>query len=253
MITDTKKQEFIDRGFLQLTEVVPRGMCDAALQAINHSIGNVGKTGGDPERFTVDQFCYELAGQPMMIDVFNKTGVRQAADALMGEGCMLPVERVQIAPRFPLAPGEEPPSLHGHIDGIGGGSNGTAKGSYIRTFTLFAVVYLADVPETESGNFTVWPGSHWELQEYFREVGHEVLSQGVPHIHHAQEPVMITGKAGDVVLAHHLLQHEGGYNLSPNVRHALISRLRHRDWAAPGYDAYTNIWDEWIGLKELRN
>lgn len=251
MITDTQKQEFIDRGFLQLTEVVPRTMCDEALRAINHSIGHVGKTGGDPARFTVDQYCYELAGQPVMTDVFNRTGVRQAAEGLMGEGCMLPVERVQIAPRFPMALDEGPPDQHGHIDGIGGGNNGTAKGKYIRSFTLFAVVYLADVPDRESGNFTVWPGSHRELQAYFRDVGHEVLSQGVPHIHHAQDPVMLTGKAGDVVLAHHLMQHEGGYNLSPNVRHALISRLRHRDWVAPGYDAYTNIWDEWIGLQEF--
>ena len=253
MITDTQKQEFIDRGFIQLTRVVPREVCQTALKAINHSIGNVGKTGGDPERFTVDQFCHELADQPMMTDIFNITGVREAAEDLMGAGCLVPVTRVQIAPRFPMALGEETPPLRGHIDGIGGGNNGSAKGAYSRSFTLFAVVYLSDVPETGSGNFTVWPKSHREFQAYFREVGHEILSQGVPYIQHAEKPIMVTGQAGDVVLAHHLIQHEAAYNESPNVRHALISRLRHQEWEAPGYDAYTNIWHEWKGLQGLVN
>ena len=251
MLSQQQKREFVDQGFLKLPDLVPLAMCDRALKAINHSIGTVGKSGGDPEKFTVDQFCHELTDQLMMTDVFNNTGIKEAAEDLMGDGCMVPVTRVQIAPRFPLALGEDQPRLAGHLDGIGGGTNGTAKGSYIRTFSLFAIVYLTDVPKHGSGNFTVWPKSHREFETYFREVGHGVLGQGIPHIEHAETPVMVTGKPGDVVLAHHLVQHEGGYNVSPNVRHALISRLKHRDWIAPGYDAYTNIWKEWKGLEHL--
>lgn len=48
---------------------------------------------------------------------------------------------------------------------------------------------------------------------------------------------MLTAKAGDLILAHHQIFHAGGPNVSPNVRYAVISRLRHKDCDEVGYDA----------------
>lgn len=250
MLAPEQKQQFVADGYLHIPAVVPGNMMRRALRAINHSIGHVGKTGGDPARFTEDSFCHELQQSPLVTDIFNRTPIISLVEDLLGRGNVLPVEHVQIAPRFPLSPDQGPQPYDGHLDGIGVGTNGMAQGVYVRHFTILAVVYLVDVPEPESGNFMVWPHSHIEFQDYFRQVGHAVLGQGIPHIDLTREGIMITGSAGDVILAHHQLQHTAGHNISPHVRHALISRMQHRDIELVGKDAYTDIWQEWAGLAQ---
>ena len=81
------------------------------------------------------------------------------------------------------------------------------KGVYKRGFSALAVVYLADVPETNSGNFTVWPKSHSFFADYFEKEGHEVLANGMPRPDLPEGPTQITGNAGDVVLTHHQVVH----------------------------------------------
>ena len=186
----------------------------------------------------------------MILNLYNKSPVIEIAEKLMGEGNVLPVVSAKPYPRFPLAPGEDAPEPRGHINGIGNGSNGMAKGEYRRGFTAFAVIYLADLLETNAGNFTVWPQSHRAYEDYFKKVGHEVLAEGMPRIDVPADPVMVTGRAGDLILAHHQILHAGGANASPNVRHAVISRLRHKDVGDIKYAAYADIWREWPGISE---
>jgi hypothetical protein len=169
----------------------------------------------------------------------------------MGKGNVRPVTRAKPYPRFPLPLGEVAPEPRGHLDGIGSGTNGMAKGVYRRGFTAFAVIYLADVLEPNSGNFTVWPKSHRTFETYFKEVGYEVLAEGMPHLDWPEGPVMLTAKAGDLILAHHQIFHTGGPNASPNVRHAVITRLQHKDIEEVGYEAYVDIWREWPGVQEV--
>lgn len=177
-LTRQQKEKFIENGFLHIPSAVPMNMVHAALRAINHSIGEVGKTGADPTRYRVDSHCHELRHTPVLTDVFNRTAVRDLTEDLLGPGNMQPVEEVQIAARFPLAPGIEASPIEGHLDATGTGTNGAPTGSYLRNFTVIAVVYLVDVPAPYSGNFTVWPRSHIEARDFFQRVGHEVLTQG---------------------------------------------------------------------------
>lgn len=251
MLTLEQKRLFVSEGYLQLPGIVPRSMIDAALRSINHSIGTVGKSGGDLTKFREDSFCHELKDSRLMTDVFNKTDIVAAIEDLIGAGNMQPVTSVQIAPRFPLHLEQDPEPYFGHLDGIGGGRNGMDKGVYVRSFTIFAVVYLVDVHEPESGNFTVWPHSHIEFEKHFRRVGHQIMSEGVPQIDLTRERIMVTGSAGDVILAHHQLHHDSGHNISPFVRHALISRIRHKNVEQVGKEAYIDIWREWEGIAEL--
>lgn len=62
---------------------------------------------------------------------------------------------------------------------------------------------------------------------------------------------MVTGKAGDFVIAHHALVHGACQNASSNVRLATISRLRHVDVEKNGPDAYLDIWREWPGVHDV--
>src|SRR5690606_18979540 len=117
--------------------------------------------------------------------------------------------------------------------------------------TMLAVVLLQDLPEAYSGNFTVWPGSHRFFEQYFRERDPSVLAQGMPDAELPREAVQITGRAGDVVLAHHHLVHGAAPNYSPDIRYAGIFRLRHKDVEQVGTDAMRDIWREWPGMREV--
>lgn len=251
MLSTTQKQQFVEEGYIKIPGVIPQVLVDAARRAVNHSIGHVGLGGEDSSRNRGAFYCAELLQAPVILDLFNKSPAIEIAESLMGVGNIQPVVSAKPYPRFPLPLGEDPPAPRGHIDGIGNGSNGTAKGAYKRGFTAFAVVYLADVLEPNSGNFTVWPKSHRFFADYFTKEGHQVLANGVPRLEMPEEPVMITANAGDLILAHHQIFHGACSNAAPDVRHAVITRLRHVNVEQNGYDGYTDIWREWPGVKEL--
>ncbi len=106
------------------------------------------------------------------------------------------------------------------------------------------VICLVDVPGPLHGNFTVWSGSHVETRDFFHQHGHEILAQEGPAIPLTGAHLRIAGQAGDVILAHHLLQHVGGPNTSPRVHHAVIGRMAHVDVARLGYGGFTEMWAE---------
>ena len=251
MLTLQQKREFVEKGYLKIPGAIPMIQIEAARRAINHSIGVVGLGGENLENNRSAFHCAELCDQPVITDLFNGVAVMSVLEALMGEGNVQPVNWAKPYPRFPAAPGEDPSSPGGHMDGTGNGLNGTAKGDYNRGFTAFAVVYLMDLPNPWSGNFTVWPGSHRTCEAYFKEVGHEVLSEGTPKIEFPEPPVQVTGNAGDLIVAHHAMIHTGGPNVSPDVRLAVIARPRHVDVNELGKDAYIDIWAEWPGVREV--
>ena len=250
MLTQKQKLEFYENGYITIPGVVPQLMVDAARQAINHSIGYVGMNEADLERFRAQSYCGEIREAPQIVDLFSKTPIRQIAESLMGEGNIQTPSSGQIALRFPGPLHTDPNEPSGHLDGLGSGQNGMAKGVYRRGFTALAVVYLADVPEPYSGNFTVWPKSHSFFAEYFKKEGHEILANGMPRPELPEGGKQIVGKAGDVVLTHHQLVHTAAPNAAADIRYAAIFRLRHVDVEENGYDAYTDIWKEWPGIQE---
>ncbi len=250
MLTLAQKRHFFEEGYVKIPGVVPKVLINEALRAVNHSIGEVGLGGEDMENNRSAFFCAELLRAPVILDLFQKSPVIEIAEELMGEGNVVPIVQAKPYPRFPLPLGEDAPEPRGHIDGIGSGTNGMPKGYYNRGFTAFAVVYLEDLLDTNAGNFTVWPKSHRAFEKYFQANGHEVLANGRPDIPLPQGPLMVTAEAGDLILAHYLMFHTGGPNASPNVRQAVICRLRHREVEGNEKAGYTDIWREWPGIRE---
>ena len=250
-LTPEQIREFYDRGYVKIPGAISKAMVDTARQAVNHSIGTLGPNGEDMSKHRAAQFCRDLNGSPVIMDLFNASPVVSLAESLMGEGNLQkPIRGAQVAPRFPTVIGDVPPEPRGHLDGMGTGTNGMPKGVYRRGFTAFAVIYLADVPEPYSGNFTVWPGSHRFFENYFKREGLEVLSNGTPRIDLPEGPDMVTGNAGDFIIAHHQMIHTGGPNASPNIRYAAIARLRHIDCDKNGNDGFLDIWREFPCVRE---
>ena len=108
MLTPTQKRQFVEEGYLQISGVVPQVLIEAARRAVNHSIGTVGIGGENLDNNRSGFFCSELLDAPVILDLYNKTPVLRIAEALMGEGNVLPVIRAKPYPRFPLALGEDP-------------------------------------------------------------------------------------------------------------------------------------------------
>jgi hypothetical protein len=250
VLTPEQIDSFREDGYIQIPNAVPKAMVDAARKAINHSIGAVGQSKDDLDNFKSGAYCDELKATSTMTDLFNRTTVMEAAEQLMGEGNVLRVSGAQMALRFPTVMDDDMPELRGHLDGMGNGKNGMAEGVYRRGFTAFAVIYLDDVLEPLSGNFTVWPKTHTFFEDYFKEHGQEVLKEGTPRVDLPEPAVQVCGKAGDAVIAHHQMIHTGGPNASPDIRYATIARLRHKDCEANGNDVYTDIWREWEGIRQ---
>lgn len=251
MLAPAEKLQFRQHGYIVVPGAVGTAQVAAARRAINHSLGEQGMNKDDLPTLRAQSYCREIREDAAISDLANRSAVFALAESLIGEGDLQPPASGQVALRFPAAPGTAPGAPRGHLDGLGSGANGMEKGVYTRGFTGLAVIYLSDVPEPFMGNFTVWPGSHRFFEHHFRAHGHQMLGDGMPQVELPQGPVQITGRAGDVVIAHHQLVHTAAPNTSPDVRYAAIFRLRHKQVKEIGLEAFTDIWREWAGVANI--
>jgi hypothetical protein len=249
-LTRQQTQSFIDDGYLIIRGAVPDVLVRTARKAINHSLGEEGMDPAKMVSYRSLTYTPELRDQPPILDLYHMTPLKQIAEQLLGEGKVANVGGGQIGLRFPQAFDADIKQANGHLDGIGSGTNGSNVGDYKVGFNLLGAVYLSDVPEPFSGNFTVWPGSHRTFEDYFKKVGHEVLHQGQPKIDLPHPPIHVTGKAGDVIIAHHQLFHTAAPNHSDAIRYGIFFRIAHKALPDFGNAAYTDIWNKFEGLHE---
>jgi hypothetical protein len=230
-------------GFARLPGAVPANLVESALRVINHRLGE----GMSPEllpTFRAQSYFPELKGEPAITDLFYRSPLHALADSVFGAGGLEPVKGGQIAIRFPML--ERAPGPRGHIDGIPTATNGVAPGS-VASFTALMAVFLTPLRQAEAGNFTVWPGSHRRMAEYFREHRADELPSGMPHFDYgAPEPIL--AEPGDALLAHYMLIHGAAINMTPFPRYAVFFRLKHvahKPWPDPRFSL---LWSEWHGL-----
>ncbi len=244
-LSEREKAQLVDQGFVKMPGVVPPIMVDRALREINHCVGE-GMNVADMTRFRAQTYCPNLTRTPSIAGLLNATPAWSLAESAIGRGRIGPSEYGQIALRFPGMqdpPGE--PRLH--IDGMYSPTNGVEQGT-IGNFTALLAVFLSDVPEPFSGNFSVWPGSHLLHAAYFKEHGPQSLLNGMPSVG-TPAPLQITAQAGDVVLAHYLLAHGVAPNVSPNVRYAIFFRLTHVDHDRQKWESMMDPWLQWEGIR----
>jgi len=246
-LTPEQKRVFVEQGYVHIPNVVTKKKVNAALRAINHSLGE-GVDAADMQTFRAQSYCPELRRDPVITNLYNESHATTLAESLIGAGKIKSINGGQIALRFPGM--QETPAQPGpHLDGMYSPTNGVPKGK-INSFTMLLGIMLSDVSEDFAGNLAVWPGTHRIYEQYFREHGPESLLNGMPLIELPQ-PVQLTGKAGDVVLCHYQLAHGVAQNISPHVRYAIYFRLHHVDHDARWKEAMKDIWLEWDGVRDL--
>src|SRR5688572_11882727 len=120
-LTDEQKEHFRTHGFVHVPGAVPRARVDAALRAINYSIGE-GVSKSELAKFRAGSFCPELTSAAAITDLYNHTPLRHLAESAVGRGRLAKVTGGQIALRFPKlrSPGDTSPlpTPGPHLDGM---------------------------------------------------------------------------------------------------------------------------------------
>ena len=132
----------------------------------------------------------------------------------------------------------------GHVDAYGGGWN---------PFMFGATTYLYDA-KPKSGAFIFWPQSHHSTHKYFLQHpeqidgsfydiegwGWHMLSDLSP-----EGPHEFLGAAGDVVLWHAFLCHNGSSNVRDVPRFGLFARYAHEKREEIKYEVPEDLWKYW--------
>ena len=97
---------------------------------------------------------------------------------------------------------------------------------------------MTDQTSLDAGNLCVWPGSHRKVAAYLRERGPDALVGSAPYPPVDLDlPRQVTGRAGDVLLAHYMLGHNMGGNTTSTTREVLYFRMRRNEHRARWRDA----------------
>lgn len=242
-LTGAQRDSLRDRGYVVLPGALPKARQEAALRAINASLGR-GLRPEDVSHFRARSFCPELQKTDVILDLFRNTVASRVATSLVGSDGLERVTTGQIALSFPSDEAPKPP--YPHLDGMYTPDNGVPAGSVL-SFTMLAGIVLSDVTTPEAGNLVVWPGSHRVLEDYFRAKGPKSLLAGMPDVDLGR-PEAVLARAGDVVLSHYQLAHTGGPNTSPHIRYAVYFRLKRKGHDRWKWECMTDVWREWPGL-----
>eukprot|EP01137_Pigoraptor_chileana_P029931 Opistho-2@15853 len=261
-LLDHQKEEFYRNGFVFVPGVIPIELVNAALRAINHSLGEgINKAdwhlNSDRDPPTV-AYCKDAANSPQVKALLADTDLWGLCESLIGPGRINGRGHgAQIALRFPQnSPNYGPHwEQHWHVDGIPTPDNGLVPKDRVHSFSLLVGVYLSPIDFPCSGNLCVFPGSHHMMEKFCRDFGPETMvDHGLPKLP-VPPPCHVLAGPGDVVLAHYSLAHTVAPNASPHVRYACYFRLSNARRNTPegrsGYESMTDIWLEFEGMREV--
>ena len=240
VLSESQVNEFAERGHIVVPQVVPRDILDKAAERIDEIVA------ADPpaaDKRGEHFYFLPTRDEPALRAPLTRSPAFGLAEELAGAGTLKYPWQVQVAlniPPYSHRPGGP------HIDA----ANSEPTGEPIAgTFTLLAGILMTDQLTENSGNLWVWPGTHLTHAAYFRDHG--------PHLHCAYPPVdlpepeQVTGRAGDLLLAHYLLGHNiGGNDESERTRRALYFRISNIDHASHR-EAF--LQDTWLDYEPIRS
>ncbi len=240
VLTDEQINEFAERGFVLVPQVVPGGVLARAAQRIDEVVA------ADPpaaDKHGSHFYFLETKAEPALMAPLARTAAFRLAEELAGAGTLEIPWQVQIALNIP--PYSHRPGIP-HIDARNPEPTGDPVSG---TFTLLAGILMTDQLTENSGNLWVWPGTHLSHAKYFRDHGLRQFCAyppiGLP------EPEQVKGRAGDLLLAHYLLGHNiGGNYESGQTRRALYYRIGTKD-----HSSHRNefLQDPWLDYGPIRS
>ena len=240
VLSDTQINEFAERGYIVVPQVVAGDILDKAAQRIDEVAA------ADPpaeDKRGAHFYFLETKDEPALTAPLTSSPAFGLAEDLAGRGTLELPWQVQVAlniPPYSHRPGGP------HIDA----ANSEPTDRPIRgTFTMLAGILMTDQLTEDTGNLWVWPGTHLTHAEYFREHGPQMFCAYPPIDLPAPEQVI--GHAGDLLLAHYLLGHNiGGNYESERTRRALYFRVSNIDHATHRNEF---LQDTWLDYEPIRS
>lgn len=248
VVTDSTREHFAHEGYVVIPQVVDPLLIGRALRAINSEL--------DPAidhsvRQSDGGLSPSLAESCEIRHLITESGALEAISALRGGAPLAAPDHAQVALRFPSRPDVAAGDVFAHIDGVHTPHNGLPNDGTLHGFTALASVLLSDLPAGGHGNFTVWPGGHRAMAARLRQRG-VVIDDPEGFLVEVDElarsltsPVPVTGRAGDLLVAHFLLPHAVGPNVSPHIRYAVFFRLTAPERSSLGDAVFTAELAEW--------
>ncbi len=222
MLTTEQFRRFAIDGYIVVRDAIPEDL----LLAVDHEIDRAIAT--DPpgaDKRGAHSYFLPPDQLPASEAALRDSGGLQIAEELVAPHTLSHgLNHIQVAlniPPYPHRPGGP------HIDGH------TPEQSIPHSFTMLAAVYLVDESKENSGNLWVWPGSHLVHQNLFAAKGVGALlpvnghpTMLTPPVTYEAEPTPIFANRGDLLLAHYLLGHNIGGNVTNTVRRIVYYRLQ---------------------------
>ena len=238
-LTREQLLEFAERGYIVIPDVVPPDILAAANTAIDQRLRQQPPAPGH----TGPHFMFgKWDEEPALAALLRDTPAFTLAEELTGDGAMEYPWQTQVAMTYP--PYTDDRGMP-HIDG---GMTRKADDPP-RTFTMLAGFFLTDQNTQDTGNLFVWPGTHRQHAQYFREHGPDAFTS-YPDITLPPRE-QITAKAGDLLLKHYMVGHNVGNNTSNTVRRTVYFRLRRRGHEATWRDVLQDPWHDFTPLRPL--
>ncbi|RZS43446.1 phytanoyl-CoA dioxygenase PhyH [Herbihabitans rhizosphaerae] len=232
MLDSDQIREFAERGYVVVPGAIAEDLVAAATRVIDELVDDA-----PPDPTTQGPHFYfpDSADVPALLGLLTESTAWAGVESLIGAGKVDVPPQVQVALNIP--PFSHRPGMH-HIDGYPPDADGRPH-----TFTLLAGVLMSDQLTEDGGNLWVWPGTHRTHAEYFTEHGPDAFfsAAGYPPIE-LPEPEQITGRAGDLLLAHYLLGHNIGGNVSDHTRRAVYFRVKRTGHGPQWREFLTDPW-----------
>ena len=222
-LSDDQLRAFAERGYVVIGSVIQRELISAAMLHID---GLIEQEPPPPDRRGF-HFYWQNALTPSdpLRSLLTDSPAWGIAEALINPLELTLPQQAQVSLNIP--PWRHRPGGP-HLDGLTPPEPSGRPG----TFTMLAGVFLTDQRSPDMGNLWVWPGSHRITAAYLRRHGPDALLE-IAHPQFAlAQPEQIVGNAGDLLLAHYLLGHNMGGNLSTSVRRVVYFRLQSQGHAA---------------------
>lgn len=227
-LTDDDLRRFAVDGYLVVPGVVDESLLAAADAEIDELLATQPAQDGDGDAPGRHGWFPPVARLPRCDDVLRCSGALSIAEELVAPRRLdHRFDHIQVATTVP--PWDHIPGGP-HID------NHAPTDEPPDSFSLLAGVLLTDQTRPQTGNLWVWPGSHHEHSRLFHERGTRALQPAYGHVQWLEPPVEpgagfeVQGGRGDLLLAHYLLGHNGGGNMTDRVRRTIYYRL-----AVPGH------------------
>eukprot|EP01084_Bolivina_argentea_P157743 274873_1 len=234
-LTKQDKLAFRDIGCVVIKNGVAPDIIEKTLRKINYSIGKGIHLETLAPHTQQPAFNNEFLKSPEMMNLFTQSNAYSLCQDLFGvqDGVIIKNNRCHAALRYPEHPDSIPMNKseykedehNWHIDGI--------QNKNLPQFNVLCGIALSKQQIPFCGQFTIWPGTHYEMQRILMQYGYDVWWEKNhkpkgrriwKDIEYSQCNVDI----GDIILCHPLLCHKGGTNYSMNTRYNIYYRIERK-------------------------